>query len=105
MKQFKFYIIGIDIDKYADILIEQNGEQSCVVQLLDANYYELEKKHEIFADKLLEMRNFLADHGYEEQVKKCDEEFVNRIGNRGAKCPHISMLERWKKDDESRIKK
>ncbi len=105
MKQFEFYIIGIDIDKYVDILIEQNGEQSGVVQLLDANYDELEKKHKIFADKLLETRNFLADHGYEEQVKKCDEEFVNRIGDRGVKCPHISMFERWKKDDESRIKK
>lgn len=103
MKQFDFYIIGMDVWDYTDILIEQNGEESEIIQLLDVNYDRLEKSHSAYADVLLEIRNFLQDHGFERQIKQCDEAFVKKIGNRGNVCPHVPMFERWKMDEKTRL--
>ncbi len=71
---FGFWILGAGENGYIDILIEQNGENSKVINYLDnieGNYKGDEKR-------IIKIRNELLNNGFSEQIMKCDKEFIKR---------------------------
>ena len=98
MKQFNFYINGMDFKKYAQILIHQNGIESVVIKKLNSEYQKLSKSGTRYADALLAVRNYLESSGFVSEVEKCDFEFMKGKENRKPENPYITMSKRWKRE-------
>lgn len=99
MKQFNFYINGFDLNEYISILIEQNGESSNIIKILDKKYEEFEKQHSKCSDVLLSIRNYLETKGFFDEIQKCDIVFKKGKENRGMENPYVPISERWKNEN------
>lgn len=73
-----FWLIYIGENDYTDILIEQNGADSKIIQALDEDYDRIISGRKEDEDTLSAIRNYLIKNGYIEEVKKCDAAFIKK---------------------------
>ena len=100
VKPFEFYILGYDVWKYCDMLIEQCGENSEIIQVLDKKYDEIEQAHHKWEDVLTAIRRFLSENGYVDEIEKLDKEFAKEYQDREKEYQHKSMAVRWEAESE-----
>lgn len=96
-EQFPFYINYMDIDLYLFWLMDNYGTDAAFVPLLDAEFGSRIHKPDKNADELLlEIRQFLCDKGFENEVLSCDKAFSENEERkeRGKVNPYIPMSKR-----------
>lgn len=73
-----FWLIYIGENDYTDILIEQNGADSKIIQALDEDYDRIISGRKENEDTLSAIRNYLIKNGYIEEVRKSDVAFIQK---------------------------
>lgn len=101
VEQFPFFIVYADIDTYCFWLIDEYGEGSAFIDVMDIFTDQIDNPHKYKknADELLlEIRQSLVDHGFEAEVSAGDKAFSERYKHRGKTWTHLSLEERWSKE-------
>ena len=103
VSQFQFYITYADVDDYCFWLLDTYGENAKCIAFIDDNFEDQcvnpEKYRKNADELLLEIRQCLADSGFEEEVAACDQAFAAERTDRGIVNPYIPMHKRWEMDD------
>lgn len=101
VEHFPFYILYADIDTYCFWLIDEYGEGSAFIDVMDIFTDRIDNPHKYkqnAAELLLEIRQSLVDHGFEAEVSAGDKAFSERYKHRGKTWTHLSLDERWSKE-------
>lgn len=97
MKVFRFPIYGTELNDYCFSLVDEYGENSPIIKLLDENYNNLIEGNAAFVDQLNAIRKFLCKNGFSEEVAKQDNIFLDEVSKRPRK-KQTPLAERWKYD-------
>ena len=73
-----FWMAYIGENDYIDILFEQNGEDSEIIEALDREYDQIEKGCIGSEARISAIRMFLKEKGYSAEVERCDKEFIHK---------------------------